>query len=140
MADHHPTRRATRFRPSSRISPAMLVGDNFTSSAKGACGRQARHDSLGIIDVTMASGCQSIRRRSIDCVQQQAGQRICRCQCCAAMAAPIVGENSSGARWAWRSFHSVTSRSASALTRRMAAVCLSASRRRSSSILRRLKP
>jgi hypothetical protein len=29
-------------------SPAMLVGDSFTSSANGTCGLQARHDSDGI--------------------------------------------------------------------------------------------
>ena len=50
------------------------------------------------------------------------------------MAAPIVGENSSGARCARRSFHSVTNRRASALTcgssARRAAACFSASRRR----------
>jgi hypothetical protein len=34
----------------------MLVGDNFTSSENGACGRQARHDSAGISPVTIVSG------------------------------------------------------------------------------------
>ena len=65
-----------------------------------------------------------------------------RNQCCAAIAAPMVGENKAGARC--RSFHSVTSRKASALTcglsARFAAACFSASCRRSSSSVRLLLP
>src|SRR6516164_4739120 len=40
----------------SRISSAMLVRDRRTSSAKGASGRQERHDSAGMRLVTAASG------------------------------------------------------------------------------------
>jgi hypothetical protein len=40
---------------SSRISSAMLVRDNRTSSANGALGRHERHDSAGMRPVTAAS-------------------------------------------------------------------------------------
>src|SRR6516225_9878653 len=43
---------STRRLCSSRISSAMLVRDNRTSSANGAFGRQERHDSAGIRLVT----------------------------------------------------------------------------------------
>src|SRR6516162_2107011 len=60
------------------------------------------------------------------------------------MAAPIVGENSIGIRFAWRSFQAAISRSASSRTRasvaRRLAASFSAASRRWSSILRRLKP
>jgi hypothetical protein len=59
----------------------MLVDDSFTNSANGACGRHSRQDSTGISDVTMASGCQSSRRRSTDCVVQQPWHRTHRNQC-----------------------------------------------------------
>ena len=42
-----------------RISSAMLVLDNRTSWANGACGRQERQDSDGIRLVTAASRCRS---------------------------------------------------------------------------------
>jgi hypothetical protein len=62
-----------------------------------------------------------------------------------AIAAPIVGENSIGIRFDWHSFQAVIRRSASSSTwasvaRRAAASLSAASRRRYSSILRRLKP
>jgi hypothetical protein len=45
----------------------MPIGESFTSSANGACGRQARHDSSGMRPVTIVSGWRSNRRRSTDC-------------------------------------------------------------------------
>src|SRR6516225_5913976 len=47
---------STRRRCSSRISSAMLVRDNQTSSANGAFGRHDRHDSAGMRLLTAASG------------------------------------------------------------------------------------
>jgi hypothetical protein len=40
----------------SGFSSAMLCGDRHTSSANGACVRQARQDSVGMRPVTAASG------------------------------------------------------------------------------------
>src|SRR5271154_2107260 len=82
---------------SSRSSSAMLLSERRTSSANGACGRQARHDS----------------RRSTACVVRQAGQHTHRNHCLALRAQPIVGENSIGMRLACRSFHAETKRLAS---------------------------
>ena len=59
--------------------------------------------------VTAASPCQSSVRRSIALMVRQAGQLTHRNQYRAAMAAPIVGENSIGIRLAWRSFQAVMS-------------------------------
>ena len=53
------------------------------------------------------------RRSSTALIVRQAGQRTYRNQRRAAMAAPIVGENSIGIRRAWCSFHAVMRRSAS---------------------------
>jgi hypothetical protein len=52
-------------------------------------------------------------RRSIAFVVRQAGQRTHRYQYRAAMAAPIVGENSIGIRLAWRSFQAAMMAAAS---------------------------
>ena len=51
--NHSPS---TRRRCSLRISSAMLVRDNRTSSANGAFGRHERHESEGMRLVTAASG------------------------------------------------------------------------------------
>jgi hypothetical protein len=63
--------------------------------------------------VTAAARCRSSVRRSMALVVRHAGQRTQRYQNRAAMAAPIVGENSMGIRLAWRSFQAPISRSAS---------------------------
>lgn len=54
-------RRALNYRDrrrvrSARNSSAMLVRDNRTNSANGACGRHERHESEGMRLVTAASG------------------------------------------------------------------------------------
>ncbi|HEY2242888.1 MAG: hypothetical protein WAV38_01860 [Xanthobacteraceae bacterium] len=54
-------------------------------------------------------------RKSMALMVQHAGQRTQRNQKPAAMAAPIVGENSIGIRLTCRSFQTATSRSASAM-------------------------
>jgi hypothetical protein len=85
--------------------------------SRGTCGGQK---SLNPRAPRSLSGCRSSRRKPTAWVQQQAGHRTQSHQFVAAMAAPIVGENRSGAR--------------------LAAAAFSASRRRSSSSLRRLNP
>jgi hypothetical protein len=77
----------------------MLARASCTSSAKGAWGRRERQES-----VTAASRWRSRVRRSMALVVRQAGHCTHRNQYRAAVAAPIVGENSKGIRWAWRSF------------------------------------
>jgi hypothetical protein len=94
---------SARRRCSSRIWSAMLVCDSRTNSAKGAFGRHERQDSAGMRLDTVASGWRSSLRRSMLLVERHAGQRTHRNQWRAAMAAPIVGENSIGIRAAWRS-------------------------------------
>jgi len=66
--------------------------------------------------LTPASRWRSSVRRSIALIVRQAGQRIHRNQYRAAMAAPIVGENSNGVRLAWRSFQAAMSSSTSSST------------------------
>ncbi len=121
-------------RCSSRISSAILVRDCRTSSANGALGLHKRQDNAGMRLVTAASRCRSSVRRSTALIVRQAGQRTQRYQQRAAIAAPIVGENSIGIRLAWRSFQAAISRSASSRTwasvaRRLAASFSAASRR-----------
>jgi hypothetical protein len=93
----------------------MLVFESRTSSANGAFGRHERQDNAGMRLVTAASWCRSSVRRSIALVMRQAGQRTHKNQWRAVTAAPIVGENSIGMRFARRSFQSAISRSASYL-------------------------
>ena len=122
----------------------MLIRDNRTSSANGASGRHERQDSAGTRLVTAASRCPSSVRKSIALTVRHAGQRTQRNQYRAAIATPIVGENSIGICFSWRSFQALIRRSASssicASEARRLAASLSAARRCSSSILRRLKP
>jgi hypothetical protein len=104
---------STRRVCSIRISSAILVLDNRTSSANGAFGRHDRQDNAGMRPVTAASRCRSSVRRSIAFMVRQAGHRTHRNQCRAVIAAPIVGENNMGIRWPWRAFQARIRRSAS---------------------------
>jgi hypothetical protein len=129
---------------SSCSSSAMLLSDRRTSSANGACGRQARHDNDGMRLLIADHGCRSRVRRSTACVVRQAGQRTQRNQCLALRAQPIVGENSIGMPLDCRSFHAETRRPASsricASVARFVAASFSAAAARCAFILRLLKP
>ena len=98
-SDSHSPR--TRRVCSSCSSSATLLSERRTSSANGACGRQARHDNDGMRPRIADHGWRSRVRRSTAALVRQAGQRTHKNQCRALSAQPIVGENSIGMRLAY---------------------------------------
>ncbi len=119
----------------SRQPHELSEGCVWPTRAAGQCGNETRQRCVSV----------AVNRAQVDCIDCSTSWAAHpQVQYRAAIAAPMIGENSIGIRLAWRSFQAPIRRSASSSTftsvaRRLAASFSAATRRRSS-ILRRLKP